>query len=214
MQSSGLSAAPFISYQESVHGKAVAAGSEKAAVCTDCHGAHDILSPADAKSTIFKFNVPTTCAKCHDNVKQEFMGSIHGQAIAKGNWQAPVCTDCHGIHGIKSHLDPNSSVSGQALAATTCARCHEGVRLTQDFGIEAHRSSTYLSSYHGLASQMGSKVVANCASCHGTHNILPSTDAKSTINQANLINTCGKCRSGGIGEVCARKDSRRCSAVE
>ena len=196
MQSSGLSAAPFTSYQESVHGKAVAAGSEKAAVCTDCHGTHDILPPGDSKSTIFKFNVPTTCAKCHDNVKQEFMGSIHGQAIAKGNWQAPVCTDCHGIHGIKSHLDPNSSVSAQALAATTCARCHEGVRLTQDFGIEAHRASTYLSSYHGLASQMGSKVVANCASCHGTHNILPSSDPKSTINQANLITTCGKCHPG------------------
>ena len=196
MQSSGLSAAPFVSYQESVHGKAVAAGSEKAAVCTDCHGAHDILSPGDPKSSIFKFNVPGTCAKCHDNVKQEFMGSIHGQAIAKGNWQAPVCTDCHGIHGIKSHLDPNSSVSAQALAATTCARCHEGVRLTQDFGIEAHRASTYLSSYHGLASQMGSKVVANCASCHGTHNILPSSDPKSMINQANLITTCGKCHPG------------------
>ena len=196
MQSSGLSAAPFVSYQESVHGKAVAAGSEKAAVCTDCHGTHDILPPGDSKSTIFKFNVPTTCAKCHDNVKQEFMGSIHGQAVAKGNWQAPVCTDCHGIHGIKSHLDPNSSVSAQALAATTCARCHEGVRLTQDFGIEAHRASTYLSSYHGLASQMGSKVVANCASCHGTHNILPSSDPKSTINQANLIATCGKCHPG------------------
>jgi hypothetical protein len=162
MQSSGLSAAPFISYQASVHGKAVAAGSEKAAVCTDCHGTHDILPPGDSKSTIFKFNVPTTCAKCHDKVKQEFMSSIHGQAIAKGNWQAPVCIDCHGIHGIKSHLDPNSSVSAQALVASTCARCHEGVRLTQDFGIEAHRASTYLSSYHGLASQMGSTSMHRC----------------------------------------------------
>lgn len=196
MQSVGLSAAPFVSYQESVHGKAVAAGSEKAAVCTDCHGVHDILPAGDPKSSIFKFNVPTTCAKCHDSVKQEFMGSIHGQAIAKGSWQAPVCTDCHGIHGIKSHLDPNSSVSAEALAATTCARCHEGVRLTQDFGIEAHRSSTYLASYHGLASKMGSKVVANCASCHGTHNILPSSDPRSTINQANLVTTCGKCHPG------------------
>ncbi|HLH08781.1 MAG TPA: cytochrome b/b6 domain-containing protein [Terriglobales bacterium] len=196
MESAGLSSAPFVSYQDSVHGKAVAAGSEKAAVCTDCHGAHNILPAGDSKSSIFKFNVPATCGKCHENVKQQFMSSIHGQAIAKGSWQAPVCTDCHGIHGIKSHLDPNSSVSAQALAATTCARCHEGVRLTQDFGIEAHRASTYLSSYHGLASQMGSKVVANCASCHGAHNILPSSDPRSTINQANLITTCGKCHPG------------------
>ena len=196
MESNGMSAAPFYSYQESVHGKAVAAGSDKAAVCTDCHGSHEILTAANPKSSIFKFNVPNTCAKCHDQVKTEFMGSIHGQAIAKGVSSAPVCTDCHGIHGIKAPTDPTSSVSAQNLARTTCARCHEGVRLSQDFGIAGDRASSYLASYHGLASKMGSKTVANCASCHGVHNILPSSDPKSTINQANLANTCGRCHPG------------------
>src|SRR5262249_9219336 len=55
---------------------------------------------------------------------------------------------------------------------------------------------TYLASYHGLASKLGSQVVANCASCHGVHNILPSTDPRSTINRANLIKTCGQCHPG------------------
>lgn len=196
MESNGHSAAPFYSYQESVHGKAVAAGSDKAAVCTDCHGSHEILTPANPKSTIFKFNVPNTCAKCHDKVKSEFMTSIHGQAIARGVSSAPVCTDCHGIHGIKSHVDPNSSVSAQNLARSTCAKCHESVRLSEDFGIAGGRVSSYLASYHGLASKLGSKTVANCASCHGVHNILPSSDAKSTINQANLAKTCGQCHPG------------------
>jgi cytochrome b subunit of formate dehydrogenase len=196
MESSGRSAAPFYSYEESVHGKAVAAGSDKAAVCTDCHGSHEILTAANPKSSIFKFNVPNTCAKCHDKVKTEFMGSIHGQAIAKGVSQAPVCTDCHGIHGIKSHVDPNSSVSAQNLARTTCAKCHESVRLSEDFGIAGGRASSYLASYHGLATKMGSKTAANCASCHGVHNILPSSDPKSTISQANLAKTCGQCHPG------------------
>ncbi|MGZ4814829.1 MAG: cytochrome b/b6 domain-containing protein [Terriglobales bacterium] len=196
MESNGISAAPFYSYEESVHGKAVTRGSGKAAVCTDCHGSHEILMASNPKSTIFKFNVPNTCAKCHDKVKTEFMTSIHGQAIAKGVSSAPVCTDCHGIHGIKSHIDPNSSVSAQNLARTTCAKCHEGVRLSQDFGVAGGRASTYLASYHGLASELGSKVVANCASCHGVHNILPSSDPRSTINSANLITTCGKCHPG------------------
>jgi cytochrome b subunit of formate dehydrogenase len=196
MESGGRSNAPFFSYEESVHGKATQAGSEKAAVCTDCHGSHEILNAANAKSSIFKFNVPNTCAKCHDKVKTEFMASIHGQAIAKGVSSAPVCTDCHGIHGIKSHIDPNSSVSAQNLARTTCAKCHEGVRLSQDFGIAGGRSSSYLASYHGLASRMGSKVVANCASCHGVHNILPSSDPASMINHANLAKTCGQCHPG------------------
>jgi cytochrome b subunit of formate dehydrogenase len=196
MAASGHSAQPFLSYQESVHGKAIAAGSDKAAVCTDCHGSHEILTASDSKSTIFKFNVPATCAKCHVNIEQEFTQSIHGQAIAHGNWQAPVCTDCHGIHSIKAHLDPNSAVSAANLARITCARCHEGVRLSQEFDIEGRRATTYLASYHGLASKLGSQVVANCASCHGVHNILPSTDPRSTINRANLVTTCGQCHPG------------------
>ncbi|OLC93748.1 MAG: hypothetical protein AUH86_16035 [Acidobacteria bacterium 13_1_40CM_4_58_4] len=133
------------------------------------------------------------------------MRSIHGQAIARGNSQAPVCTDCHGIHSIKSHIDPNSSVAAQNLARTTCARCHEGVRLSQEFGFEGRRATTYLASYHGLASKLGSQVVANCASCHGVHNILPSSDPHSTINKANLVNTCGQCHPGVTEKFVAAK---------
>ncbi|MGH9643546.1 MAG: cytochrome b/b6 domain-containing protein, partial [Terriglobales bacterium] len=175
---------------------AVANGSAKAAVCTDCHGVHEIRRASDEKSSIFKFNVPQTCAKCHEQVKYEFMQSIHGQAIARGNSQAPVCTDCHGIHTIKSHLDPNSPVNAANLARVTCSRCHEGVRLSQELGVEGSRSSTYLASYHGLANKRGSQVVANCASCHGSHYILPSSDPRSTINKANLVRTCGQCHPG------------------
>ena len=87
-------------------------------------------------------------------------------------------------------------MSAYNLARTTCARCHESVRLAGEFGVEGRRGSTYLASYHGLASKSGSKVVANCASCHGAHNILPSSDPKSKVNHANLIKTCGQCHPG------------------
>ncbi|MGB8060977.1 MAG: cytochrome b/b6 domain-containing protein [Candidatus Sulfotelmatobacter sp.] len=196
MEDGGQSAEMVASYEQSVHGHAVAAGSEKAAVCTDCHGTHEILDAKDSKSPIFKFNVPQTCGKCHNSIAAEYQQSIHGQAVAQGNWSAPVCTDCHGIHSIKAHNDPNSPVSAQNVAQATCARCHEGVRLTQEFGVEGHRVSTYLASYHGLASRLGSQVVANCASCHGTHSIFPSSDPRSTINKANLARTCGQCHPG------------------
>ncbi len=189
-------AQPFAAYEASVHGRAVANGMEKAAVCTDCHSAHAILPPSDPKSPIFKFNVPDTCGKCHGPIEKEFNQSIHGQAIARGEWQAPVCTDCHGIHSIKSHTDPSSPVSAQNLAQNTCARCHEGVRLSQEFGFAGTRVSTYLASYHGLASQRGSTIVANCASCHGSHSIFPSSDPRSSINPANLVKTCGQCHRG------------------
>ncbi len=204
MASSGVSSAPFDSYEQSVHGKAVTGGSQKAAVCTDCHGEHDILPATDPKSPIAKFNVPATCAKCHDNVKREYMQSTHGQAIARGNWQAPVCTDCHGIHTIKAPKDANSSVAA-ANVRNTCGSCHASVKLSSEFGVPGNRVSSYLSSYHGMASTMGSSAVANCASCHGVHNILPSSDPKSTINHANLAKTCGQCHPGANDKFIANK---------
>jgi len=206
MESSGVSQQPIFSYRNSVHGRAVANGSTKAAVCTDCHGSHEILSPRDQRSPINRFNIPTTCGKCHAAARAEFVISVHGRAAGRGNSQAPVCTDCHGIHNIKSHIDPTSSVASQQIARTTCGQCHGGVKLTQELGIKGGRLSTYQDSYHGLARRLGSDVAANCASCHGVHNILPSSDPRATTNRANLVKTCGKCHPGAgtkfaIGKV-------------
>ena len=173
MESNGESAQAFISYQASVHGRAVANGSKDAAVCTDCHGTHEILPANDPKSPISKFSVASTCGTCHTDVANTFNGSIHGQALAHGNALAPTCTDCHGIHSIKGHTDPNSPVAEQNVSRDICARCHEGVRLSQEFGVPGNRVNTYFDSYHGLAAEGGSVVAANCSSCHGVHNICP-----------------------------------------
>ncbi len=200
MQASGLSTQVFFSYEQSVHGRAVSAGSQNAAVCTDCHGAHDILMAGDPKASIFKFNVPDTCGKCHEPQDHQYVQSVHGQAISRGNWLAPVCTDCHGIHTIQAPDNPRSSVSAEALAEITCARCHQGVRLNREFGVPDDRVSSYQATYHGLASRLGSTVVANCASCHGSHLILRSSDPRSTINQANLAVTCGQCHPGATAK--------------
>lgn len=95
-----------------------------------------------------------------------------------------------------SPVEQASASASTAVATDTCAGCHEGVALTREFGVAAERVSSYKDSYHGLASQMGSKVVANCASCHGVHNILPSSDPKSMISANNLPQTCGQCHVG------------------
>ncbi len=52
-------------YNYSFHGIAVRNGYDKSPNCTDCHGAHEILGPENAKSLVNKQNVPKTCAKCH-----------------------------------------------------------------------------------------------------------------------------------------------------
>jgi cytochrome b subunit of formate dehydrogenase len=205
MQQAGETTQPFSSYQDSVHAKLVAAGNQKAAVCSDCHGTHDMRRVSDPQSPVYKTSVPATCAKCHEAQRAEFMKSIHGQAIAKGNLHAPVCTDCHSSHMIKDPKDPTSTVSSENLATNTCAQCHENVKMSREFGIVGGRQSSYLASYHGLATARGSKIAANCASCHGVHNILPSSDPNSTINQAHLVQTCGKCHPGANANFAASK---------
>ena len=196
MQGSGISNRPLLAYRESVHAKAIARGNMSAAVCTDCHNAHDIEPASNAQSTIARVNIPNTCGKCHRTESNEFMQSIHGQAILRGVSRSPVCTDCHGIHNIIMPFNGTKEAMSTAVGTDSCAKCHEGVMLTQEFGVAGERVSSYKDSYHGLASQLGSKVVANCASCHGVHKILPSSDPRSMISTANLQQTCGQCHVG------------------
>jgi len=194
MSKAGLSTQSAISYQESVHGRAVARGSTKAAVCTDCHDSHNVRPANDPLSGIFKFNVARTCGECHAGVAHKFGESVHGKALARGNWNAPVCTDCHGIHTISKAAD---SARGPR---SSCERCHDGVRLTKEFGVPGTRVSSYQSSYHGLARRLGSTIAADCSSCHGAHDVLPSADRRSAVNPANLQKTCGKCHTGAAAK--------------
>jgi formate dehydrogenase gamma subunit len=196
MANTPISNRPFLAYRESVHGHALASGNTNAAVCTDCHNSHDIRPGSDPESPIFKFNIPKTCGQCHNNISDQFAGSVHGEASARGVSRSPVCTDCHGIHNIKPPGDPQTATASQTIATGSCEQCHQGVALAQEFGIEPGRVSSYQDSYHGLASRLGSKVAANCASCHGVHNILPSSNPKSMINPQNLVQTCGQCHPG------------------
>ena len=180
-------------YNQGVHGLARKAGNDSAPDCALCHGsAHELLSP---KSQAFRTAVPDTCGMCHSEVVEQYRSSVHGKALAEGITQAPLCTDCHGEHKIIKHTSEASPVNA-AHIRDTCGSCHGNVRLTQKFGLPSDRLVSYDSSYHGLAAKEGSQTVANCASCHGVHNILPSSDPKSTINPKNLPKTCGQCHPG------------------
>lgn len=196
---------PIELYQNSVHGKATRMGIWVSATCNDCHSApdksgkrtaHRILGPEDRESPIFHFNIPQTCGQCHEPVVKDYMEGIHGQFLARGSVDAPVCTTCHGEHGIISPDDPRSPVSAAKLAEQTCAPCHESAVLNEKYGLTGGRLTSYIDSYHGLKSKAGDRTVANCASCHGAHRVLPSSDPSSSINPANLRATCGECHPG------------------
>jgi formate dehydrogenase gamma subunit len=186
-------AKPVEAYASSAHGRAIQRGNLNAASCNDCHGVHDILPASDPHSKIWKQNVASTCAQCHKNVFDVYQASIHGQAVAAGVMDAATCTDCHGEHRILAPGNPESTVSLANVSQVTCSRCHANTQLMGRFNMPAARVPTYDDSYHGLASRSGQQSVANCASCHGVHDIFPSRDPRSTVNKANLAKTCGKC---------------------
>jgi cytochrome b subunit of formate dehydrogenase len=176
-----------------VHGQAMKAGNTGAPDCATCHGsAHEVQR---TKAEAFRKAVPETCGMCHTEIAEQFQASSHGQAVAAGVPAAPVCTDCHGEHAI---LSKNSSASpvNSGHIRETCGRCHGDLRLAGRFGLPVDRLTTFDASFHGLAAKSGSQTVANCASCHGFHNILPSSDAKSMTHPDNLSKTCGTCHPG------------------
>ncbi|PIQ87025.1 MAG: hypothetical protein COV74_02450 [Candidatus Omnitrophica bacterium CG11_big_fil_rev_8_21_14_0_20_45_26] len=189
-----LEKAPLKSYSETVHGRAFTdKGLVSAATCTDCHGSHDLHAPTNLESKIYRNNIPKTCGKCHENVLKTYERSIHGKAAGAGKLETPVCTDCHGEHTIRGAKDPESSVYSTTLSVKTCGHCHAAEKITTKYRLPSDSVKTYLESYHGMANQYGVTTVANCASCHGAHNILPSSDPNSSVNERNLSKTCGKC---------------------
>jgi len=190
------SAGFILAYEKSVHGTALRAGNAQAANCIDCHGSHTAARGSENNSRVNKVNISLTCGTCHADIMHAYDESIHGVALQRGISDAPTCTDCHGEHEILSPDNPRSRVETLNVSSQVCSPCHSSVRLTQKYGLSSDRFTTFTDSYHGLANKAGSVEVANCASCHGVHNIKSSTDSTSTIHKNNIVQTCGKCHPG------------------
>ena len=186
---------PIAAYTASVHAAEVDRGNHGAS-CSDCHTAHSPLQAADPESSIYRLNVPATCGACHAEITALFDNSIHGLAAYNGVADSPVCTDCHGEHRILGVTAAGSPVSATNIPIQVCGPCHSDVRLGEKYGLAADQVPSYEDSYHGLAARGGVLEVANCASCHGVHNILPSSDPASHTHPDNLAETCGKCHVG------------------
>ena len=180
-------------YGASVHGIAAKAGRADAATCQDCHDSHQVVPPTLSASPLHVSHQAETCGACHDQEAKDFALSVHGKALAAGLRDAPTCTDCHSEHKIEAFTGDTASIR---ISADVCSRCHASERLNTKYNLPSDRVRTFFDSYHGLASSYGSTLAANCASCHGYHKVLPSTDPASTIHKAHLVETCGKCHPG------------------
>lgn len=183
----------IVAYENSIHGKALLKdGNMDAPACVDCHGSHSFLPADKLDSPLNKIHIAETCGKCHGEIANTYNESIHGKALAEGLTESPTCTDCHGEHDIRAHLDPESKVFTTNIP-TTCSECHASEEIVGKLGLKPERIETFKESFHGIANELGEGSAANCASCHGVHNIFPQDDPRSMINKDRIHETCGQC---------------------
>lgn len=60
-------------YFDTYHGKATRLGSDIPARCSNCHTAHSMLPPADARSSVHPANMVKTCGQCHSGANEKFV---------------------------------------------------------------------------------------------------------------------------------------------
>jgi predicted CXXCH cytochrome family protein len=177
------------------HTEALQAGNKNAAVCTDCHGTHDITSLANPRSRI-----PQTCEKCHSQIYDLYRNSVHGAAlIGEGNPDVPSCVDCHNYHNVQGP----SNTQFRLFSPQICARCHANKTLMDKYGINTNVFNTYIADFHGTTVELFQAVAPGqetntpvCIDCHGVHDILSITNPDSPVIKNRLLVTCEKCHPG------------------
>ena len=188
---SGCHADQVKEYANSAHARARAKGDTVAATCIDCHGKHDILPKSDPLSRTNHFNVPRTCANCHESQRatrahplpaaatiEGYFTSVHGKGtMEKGLIVSAICSDCHGAHSILPKSDPSSTISHQNVPRT-CAKCHDGI-------FRQFEQST-----HGQLWAANNPKGPVCVTCHTAHAVSPVESAAFRLNIPTGCETC------------------------
>jgi hypothetical protein len=130
----------FEQYEGSIHAALIKDGNLAAPVCTDCHGAHSVRPKA-----VYETVSGVPCKKCHANIFDAYLGSMHGQARSvAGHFEAPICADCHRAHEV-------GPVAAGNQLRDACLGCHPGA-------MESHQEWLPNTALHLEA--------VSCPSCH------------------------------------------------
>ena len=184
--------------------------------CVDCHGGNPNETDkvkAKAPSTGFRGKpagpaVIAVCSRCHSDAtvmrkfapKQridqatEYVTSVHGQQLAKGDTKVATCVSCHGAHGVRRVGDAQSPVYPLNVAAT-CTRCHAdttrmaGYKLPDGSPLPTDQRVKYEQSVHHDAMVKRNDLSApTCNDCHGNHGATPP-------GVGAIANVCGTCHA-------------------
>lgn len=194
---------------DSVHQRALENGVREAAICTDCHGAHDTRRLNDPQSNLLlpeaRLHIPGTCAQCHNAIYEKYRESVHGSALTEeNNPDVPTCIDCHGVHNI----DDPTTAQFRLLSPTICADCHTNEALMDKYGLSTEVLNTYVSDFHGTTVTIFQKVTpdaatnkAVCYDCHGVHDIRRVDDPEKGLQvRENLLARCQVCHPDATTE--------------
>lgn len=161
--------------QNGLHEQAILAGNTQAAVCTDCHGAHDVQTVARQPQL-----VAGICSNCHQTTYQEWRTSPHIEVGVLG------CATCHSPHAQTLRIASRE-------ANDLCINCHKAMPTdiwahvqheapTSDVGcVDCHMytphgdDTTQFISDISTGHSMAIETVA-CTSCHERLEQTVSTD--------------------------------------
>ncbi len=161
--------------------------------CADCHR-------AGAPGPIPRAVIATMCASCHSDPAYmrkfkpqvrtdqhaQYLTSVHGQQMTKGETRVATCSDCHNAHGVLQVRDARSPVA-PANVASTCARCHADTSLMTPFSRDTAVVDDWSHSVHAAALlERGDTSAPTCSTCHGSHGAAPP--GIDTV--ANVCATC------------------------
>jgi predicted CXXCH cytochrome family protein len=165
----GLTIDPVL-YTTSAHGRAGYA-------CVQCHeNIREYPHPENTATSFRDYRLENynLCQKCHMDKYETSLDGVHDKALAGGNQEAAVCTDCHNPHNTQNPSVPRSRIP------TTCERCHSQI------------VALYRESVHGEALiGEGNPDVPTCTDCHGVHNTSgPSSDSSFHLFSPTICAEC------------------------
>lgn len=167
--------------------------------CLDCHAGKDAVPHATRPASRREVVRAATegCAGCHDGPATAYGASVHGRARARGDADAPACSDCHGAHGVER-------AAQAAATGDACTACHADAKRMARHGISTQVVSTYRDDFHGMTAALqrrhglapGARRAASCIDCHGAHDVAARGDPASRLAAGNRARTCGACHPG------------------
>lgn len=158
--------------------------------CKECHGTHEVKSPKDPKNGMNFYNSTDFCGKCHVDVKNDHMQSVHYTELEHDNPNAPTCMFCHNRPVTKG--TKLSKLQLKINSEKLCLDCH----IKDEHGSKfAQTLVKYEESVHGKAILKGNQDAAVCIDCHGVHNLMRENNPSSKVHKSNVHNVCGQCHT-------------------